>query len=61
MPVAKSGQMSPLLLYSPAIMMISLLAMMRAREVSFTKVITSLPVGGRIRLTTCSSVTLKKI
>jgi len=42
-------------------MMISLLAMTFASEVSFTSVMTSLPIGGRMRLTTCRSVTLKKI
>ena len=59
--VENSGQIRPLALYSFAIMMISLLAMTFASEVSFTSVMTSLPIGGRMRLTTCRSVTLKKI
>ena len=56
-----SGQIRPLALYSLAIMMMSLLAMTLAREVSLTRVMISLPMGGKMRLTTCSSVTLKKI
>jgi len=40
---------------------ISLFAMMRARDVSFTRVITSLPIGGTIRFITWSRVTWKKI
>ena len=61
MAVENSGQIKPFALYSLAIMMISLLAMVFASEVSLTRVITSLPMGARMRLTTCSSVTLKKI
>ena len=45
---------------SPALV-ISVMAMTRAREVSFTRVMTSLDMGGTMRLTICSSVTLKKI
>ena len=56
-----SGQIRPLALYSFAIMMMSLLAMTFASEVSLTRVMISLPIGGRIRLMTCSSVTRKKI
>ena len=56
-----SGQMRPLALYSFAIMMISLLEMTLASEVSFTSVMISLPMGGRMRLMTCNSVILKKI
>ena len=56
-----SGQMRPFALYSFAIMMISLIAMVLASEVSLTRVMISLPMGGRIRLTTCSNVTWKKI
>ena len=61
MAVENSGQIKPRALYSCAIMMISLLEMMLASEVSLTSVMTSLPMGGRMRLTTCSSVTRKKI
>ena len=42
-------------------MMSSMMAMVLAREVSFTRVMTSLDMGGRMRLTICSRVTLKKI
>ena len=59
--VENSGQIKPLALYSFAIMMISLLAITLAREVSLIKVMTSLPMGARMRLMTCSSVTRKKI
>ena len=61
MAVENSGQIRPLALYSLAIMMISLLEITLAREVSLTRVMTSLPMGGRIRLTTWSRVTRKKI
>ena len=61
MAVENSGQIRPFALYSLAIMMISLLAMVFASEVSLTSVMISLPIGGRMRLMTCSSVTLKKI
>ena len=53
--------LSSMALYSFAIMMISLLAITLAREVSLIKVMTSLPMGARMRLMTCSSVTRKKI
>ena len=56
-----SGQIRPLALYSFAIMMMSLLAMTFASEVSLTSVMISLPMGGRMRLMTCRSVTRKKI
>ena len=42
-------------------MISSMMAMVLAREVSFTSVMTSLDMGGRMRLTICSSVILKKI
>ena len=45
---------------SPA-MVISMMAMVRAREVSFTSVMISLDMGGMIRLTICKRVILKKI
>ena len=61
MAVENSGQIRPFALYSLAIMMISLLAMVLASEVSLNRVMISLPMGGRMRLTTCSRVTLKKI
>ena len=35
--------------------------MIRAREVSFTKVMISLDMGGTMRLIICNNVTLKKI
>ena len=41
--------------------MISYTLIIRAREVSFTRVMISLLMGARIRLTTCKSTTLKKI
>ena len=39
----------------------SVTAIIRAREVSFTRVMISLDIGGTMRLTICSSVTRKKI
>ena len=39
----------------------SVMAMVRAREVSLTRVMISLDMGGTIRLITCKRVTLKKI
>ena len=45
---------------SPA-MVISMMAMVRAREVSFTSVMISLDIGGTMRFTICSRVILKKI
>ena len=42
-------------------MISSMMEMVLAREVSFTSVMTSLDMGGTMRLTICSSVTLKKI
>ena len=50
--VENSGQIRPFALYSLAIIMISLLAMVFASEVSLTSVMISLPMGGRMRLTT---------
>ena len=42
-------------------MISSMMEMVLAREVSFTSVMTSLDMGGTMRLTICSSVTWKKI
>lgn len=42
-------------------MISSIMEMVLASEVSFTSVMTSLDMGGTMRLTICSSVTLKKI
>ena len=41
-------------------MMISMMAMIRAREVSFTRVMISLDMGGTMRLTICSKGDLEE-
>ena len=50
----------PLMKASP-FQMISCRAMIRARDVSLTKVMISFAIGGTMRLIICKSVTLKKI
>ena len=51
----------PFLMKDSPTQMISYTEMTRTREVSFTRVMNSLPMGGTMRLTTWSRVTLKKI